>query len=70
MDDTDHGIGWPGNEWPDPKPDRSATDPESQNNEPGSAVGQIPGKTGGDTYGGLIGNPADQPDDDSEDRPA
>jgi hypothetical protein len=56
-------VAWPGNEWPDPKSEHPAIDPESQSNEPGSTISQIPGKTGGDTYGGLIEEGPEDPED-------
>jgi hypothetical protein len=52
----------------DPRPrDSSAITPTSKSNEPGSAMGQILGKTGGDTYGGLVGPNDDQDEDDTDD---
>ena len=57
-----------------PKPrDSSAITPTSKSNEPGSAIGQVLGKTGGDTYRGLVAQidedelPGRQPDDPSDD---
>jgi hypothetical protein len=53
----------------DPLPrDSSAITPTSKSNEPGSAIGQILGKTGGDTYGGLVGPTHDEDDQDEDDK--